>query len=227
MFGTYILDHLTNYHVLYSKNVQDAIWIYIIEHNKWNPDLGQSIKETFVEYHERFLDLQKKYNEERQDVQKYNTPNMLTALKTRESFDDIMLELIPNLVDGYQKLISYIDYVIKTSGLEISTFYYTDNPTNKAQIYYRNLRNLKKKQVIPSREFLIVLGLQLELSSEGIGKLLNYAGMIPLYSKNILEGKILYHLEELYSKYPSIFFDYDKEDEDLYIEKSDWDMEVK
>lgn len=212
----YMLDHLTNYHTLYSKNAHDAIWIYLVEQKKWDKSKNISILEQYKQYEEKFQELYCGYCEERKDLMGYNTPNMFSILQEKESFEDAMMDLIPSLEDGYQNLISYLEYIMKSESNWVSNFYYREDAINKAQIYYRNLQALKEEHKIPSREFLIVLCLQLELASDDIGKILTYAGMIPLYSKNLLEGKILYYLEELYNEHPSAFWSYRRMEEELY-----------
>ena len=53
--------------------------------------------------------------------------------------------------------------------------------------------------------FLVALGVHLEMDKDDINKMLDLAGMAPLYAKDRLEASIVFLLEELYCEMPSVF----------------------
>ena len=126
-------------------------------------------------------------------------------LKNQEDFDSTMREIIPSVVDGYSKLIRFIEQQMEKNGNSISEFDFQNDKEKISQIYYREIRNIKNKQKIPTRIFLISLGIHMNLPVDKINELLDYAGMMPLYSKDVLESRLIFYLESLYINNPSYF----------------------
>lgn len=199
----YMLMHEARFHKLYPKNCKDAIWIYIIEHNVW--DGKEPVKILYYEYKIRFDKLYEAYVQGKVQEDSFETRIVLMKLKNQEDFDSTMREIIPSVVDGYSKLIRFIEQQMEKNGNSISEFDFQNDKEKISQIYYREIRNIKNKQKIPTRIFLISLGIHMNLPVDKINELLDYAGMMPLYSKDVLESRLIFYLESLYINNPSYF----------------------
>ena len=73
--------------------------------------------------------------------------------------------------------------------------------------YYRRLEALRNEFEIPSRAFLIALGIHLEMNVMEIDRMLDLAGMAPLYSKDTVEGRLRFYLEMYQIENPELFAD--------------------
>ena len=199
----YMLMHEARFHKLYPKSYEDAIWIHMIEHNGWEKDVP--IPVVYDAYQKRYQDLYKAY-QKRNDIQApLETQIALWKLKDTVEFDQAMKEIIPSITDGYRKLIDFIEQQMRKTDTCISKFDFQNDKNSVSQIYYREIKNIREEQKIPSRIFLIALGIHMNLNVEKINELLDYAGMMPLYSKDILECRLIFYLENLYLCHPSYF----------------------
>lgn len=199
----YMLMHEARFHKLYPKNSEDAIWIYLIEHQIWKQK--EPVKVLYYAYKGRYDKLYETYMHGTVQENSLKTQMALITLKDQEDFDNAMRAIIPSVADGYGKLICFIDQEMKKNGISISEFDFQNNKEQVSQIYYREMRNIKNKKKIPSRIFLISLGIHMNLPVDKINQLLDYAGMMPLYSKDVLESRLLFYLENLYINNPSYF----------------------
>lgn len=204
----YMLSHEAGSYQLYPKNAEDAIWIYMIQHKTWKKGCGQSVKEMFEVYKKKYQKLCKEYIEK---PLSQGTEVILEKIVAMDHFEQLMGEIIPEMTAGYRRLIAYIEEMTEKSGLSVASFCYQGDPGARRQMYYRELRKLKNDCEVPSRMFLIALGIHLGLTVPGINHMLQEAGMIPLYSKNSLESRLIFYLEDLYLKQPVWFTDYDFE----------------
>ena len=67
------------------------------------------------------------------------------------------------------------------------------------------MRELERHHTMPSRIFLIALGIHLSMNTQQLNTMLELAGMGPLCPKDRLEGSIVFYLEELYCQIPTAF----------------------
>lgn len=74
------------------------------------------------------------------------------------------------------------------------------------QRYYKAIKNIRKEHTVPDRLFLVSLGVRLHMTVSDINKMLDLAGMGPLYANDRLEAAIVYVLEEVLIQNPSTFF---------------------
>lgn len=233
----YMLMRWAKFQKLYSRNPEDAIWIYLLER-------GGSMKpyKLFHEYYAKYLELYQAYLADMDKKQQFMTTDVAfhhivdyahrSSESTEQSnsaerdikFIAMIKSLLPSFESGYQKLISYLESMFYDTGEEDDVILGLEDCNAKRHkqkntpntvfqnnrgwldLYYRKIRELEKKRRIPSRAFLICLGLHFTMDSDQINALLNLAGMGPLCPKDHLEGSVIFYLEELYCQFPAFFF---------------------
>ena len=204
----YMLEHQAKYHSLYPKNIDDGIYIYMIKNKCWTPNLKISIQEIFDDYKKtanNMISHRKKIQNPLETFILWKNIRKTFLQSNNLGFEDYMEILLDNIDKGHKELIECIENLLYIQKVNVTALCTTTG--NGSQIYARQIRNLKNKGTIPSREFLIVLGIKLELSVDGIDKLLDLAGMIPLYSRDSLESYIRHCIETLMVESPNSFFD--------------------
>ena len=77
---------------------------------------------------------------------------------------------------------------------------------NYAKKYYKRYEKIKQNGTIPQRNFLVSLGVRLNMSVPQINQMLELAGMGPLCAGDRLEAAIIYYLEELDCQIPTYFY---------------------
>ena len=153
-----------------------------------------------------------------------------TAAATDEDFRQLMLERIPIFAMGNTALLDYIEgRFVRTlecqrgrmlpsemencrSNRKLTANYLFREDATFLNMYYKRRHKMKKYHKLPSRLFLIALGLRLALPLEEINRLLSLAGMSPLYAKDRLEGTIIFYVNKLMLYHPALFFYADPED---------------
>ena len=201
----HLLTRWAKFQELYAKNPEDAIWIYLLRKGS-----TQTPAQDFQRYFDRYQELYQAYCDEQAPKDKDDTMkthfalHKLLTVQDDQEFMQQMQALIPSFEQGYQQLIDYVDQVMEGLGENLNTLF-ENNPSCRSR-YYTQWRNLRKKRKLPSREYLVALGLHLQLSSDQINHLLHLAGMGPLCPKDRLEGAIVFYLEELYCQFPSMFY---------------------
>lgn len=217
-----LLMRWAKFQQLYSRNPNDAIWIYLLrkggsDHPR---DLFQSYKAEYERIREERLGAGRHSNGMPMDTEFFYGKIVDRAQQSvhqfRDEVDDGFRELMKenmNAFDqGYQKLLCYIDgffYDAEArdnrrirSGLPVAGSLFREGEDWK-KAYYSKVRALEKRQTMPCRSFLITLGLRLEMNTDQINRLLDLAGMGPLCPKDKLDGSVVLYLEEICCHYPS------------------------
>ena len=196
-----LLVRWAKYQKLYVKNPEDAIWIYMINTQKFD-----SPAKTFEAYYNGYLKLipQTTSDSLARNINTLRLDKELLEIINDKAFMDWMVEQIPVHKKCCHKLIDHLDLLLSEESINQ---WFGNNETLKRDKYYRKIRDLKEKGRIPERDFLISLGLRLKLGTEAINELLNAAGMGPLLAKDQIEGLVMFFIEELYCTYPSMFVD--------------------
>ena len=83
------------------------------------------------------------------------------------------------------------------------------------------MRDLENDHTLPSRLFLIALGIHLSMNTDQLNTMLELAGMGPLCPKDRLEGTIVFYLEELYCQFPTFFHP-----DSLEVDPVDFELQV-
>nr|WP_288732092.1 hypothetical protein [uncultured Anaerobutyricum sp.] len=228
-----VLMRWAKFQKLYSKHPEDAIWIYLIEKggistpantfsDYWNQYL--SLSSNYRKNEEaNILDTDVAFEVVKEFADKAETKSNSSFAESDEEFKKMIEELLPSFEKGYQKLMKLIDsYFVDIEELDDKLLGMDDLEQNHGlkkntpnilfgndkkwlDLYYRKIRELEKKHSIPSRTFLLALGLRLSLDTDKLNQLLEYAGMGSLCPKDRLEGSIVFYLEELYCQFPSFF----------------------
>lgn len=203
---------------LYPKNPEDAIWIYLIRHG-----CTKEPKKTFDKYHACYEKLlQESLGKEHGDKLPVDTfvagreipAGGVEALQDPEQdleFQTMIRRLLPSFQKGYARVMDYIDRC-----LEEVDYLTGDVRRIKPSEAFRNhpsfrrkysdvIKELRVKHELPSRMFLVALGIHLGMDTDHINELLEMAYMGPLCPKDRLEGSVAFYLEELYCNQPSIF----------------------
>lgn len=235
-----LLTRWAKYHRLYSKSPEDTIWIYLLARGGsrkpvvlferyWNAylDICREVGEDGII---------PKPDQARADTQILHRDILELAEQDPDAasadgdFRQFMLERLPIFAMGNTALLDYVESLfVQTlecqsgrmlpSELEncrsnrklTANYLFREDPTflNK---YYKRRHKMKKYHKLPSRLFLIALGLRLALPMEEINKLLALAGMSPLYAKDRLEGTVIFYLNKLMLYHPALFFYPDPEE---------------
>lgn len=219
----HLLTRWARYHKLYSRNPSDAIWIYLL-----NRGGSLTPRKLFRQYYEVYDRLKKEYIENADEASldtQVAFVRLTSAQEDRpgdEEFACRIRSLLPSFRDGYRKLLDYIDeFFVDIEeeddcrlGLEHSGGHRRNTPNTVFQdntwrdAYYRKIRSLSMEQIMPSRSFLIALGLRLSMNISQMNKLLDLAGMGHLCPKDHIEGMIVFLLEELECLFPSYFHEH-------------------
>lgn len=225
-----VLMRWAKFQKLYSKHPEDAIWIYLIEKG-----CSSTPASTFKDYWDQYIIISDNYRKQPSVHNVLDTDialgkvikfadspgnaNAASSAVNDVKFKTMMEELMPSFEQGYQKLMRLIDsYFMDEDRLlglnELKEDHRSQKDTPNTlfrndkkwlDLYYRKIRDLEKRHSIPSRSFLIALGLRLSLDTDQLNQLLEYAGMGTLCPKDRLEGSIVFYLEELYCQFPSFF----------------------
>ena len=208
-----LLARHARFHKLYPKNPEDAIWIYLLE--KGGSDVPAAL---FDAYWDVYLEESARckgnapqryakgtvavFNEIKSDARKAKAACIAEA-----SSDAVYREMVHRHIqeygNGYWRLEEFIDR--KFEAFRTSPNQMWENHTKFKSAYYDRMQALREDRKLPERMFLVALGIHLELDKEDINKMLELAGMAPLYAKDRLEGAVIFLLEELECKMPSVF----------------------
>lgn len=217
----FMLANKARYHELYPKNAEDVVWMYLIEHKVWTKERRIPIMEVFEQYFQRFQCLQS--NIMPKERKSLKTQYLKSEIILNADFDDAMMKVIPGMTKGYQQLIAYINKALKRSELSIATLEYVGIGNSQRQKYYRALDGLRHEYIVPSRGFLMALGIHLGLEIEEIDHMLQLAGMRPVYSKEHAESRLRYYLELYQAERPDLFTKNDDKLTDVQMKRAGTD----
>lgn len=202
---------------LYPKHPEDAIWIYLLRRGG-----SMEPRKVFDDYYAYFIKAREKYIEEQRSDAALDTflagkeipvtdKNVSMDPETDLEFQKMIDRLLPSFMRGYEKLMNRIDELMSTwdevdfrvrKRKASEVFRGNESFLRK---YRKVINDLRKNHELPSRMFLIALGIHLGQDSDSLNNLLEMAGMGPLCPKDRLEGSIAFYLEELYCEMPMTF----------------------
>lgn len=230
-----LLMRWAKFQKLYSRNPHDAIWIYLLEKGGSNRphDLFCQYDNTFQQIRREYQRQKGQLSENPLNTQLFFDALVQEARSSETDLDAVdpgfiaaMEKGMPSFEQGYQKLLDHIDSLFTSFVDDVKQMRDTEdlppdasrrmrskhsanntfqNDDSWRQIYYRKIRDLKNRKIIPCRAFLIALGLRLGMNTDQLNYLLDLAGMGPLCPKDKLEGTVVFYLEELYCNFPSYF----------------------
>ena len=227
-----LVDH-AKYHRLYTKNPADVIAIYLLV-NGGSPEPKRMFDAYYQQYcamaiHHDAPHKNGIFNDTEiahQFVLQEASHATVNAVSDR-GFYLMMQRLIPDFSTAYKKLLDYIQHFFIHPEAESAMPTYPDHcavhnssclpgkrltPNERFQqdsdfreIYYKNIRKIRDSHEIPSRSFLISLGVRLNMDVSQINEMLHLAGMGPLYANDRIEAAVVYVLEELFCQIPTYF----------------------
>ena len=229
-----LLTRWAKFQKLYSKHPMDAIWIYLIEKGGSDRpyELFEIYRKEYDRLFRSYNDENNQTGKLDTKVafetitgyahKKIGISDLNDETFCDPDFSEMMRKLIPSFADGYRKLMDKLEsYFVNVEEIDtkigLSDLYEKDNGKKTTanirfkgdrkwlDMYYRKIRELEKDHIIPSRTFLIALGIRLDLDAEKINELLECAGMGRLCPKDRLEGSIVFYLEEMEMQFPSYF----------------------
>lgn len=236
-----------HYQKLYSKNPDDAIWIYLLERGG-----SPEPKELFASYKAQYERMKEAYIAPIREklamdtgiaydhIKRVAKGGSVNTIYDRE-FTQMMRDLMPAFERSYQKLLAYIElhfpYLEREDALDQGLVEleeelrrkkrrrfgwgrgekqrgYMDKRSSPNEMfdlkytkkYYRAYKQIEDDHSVPSRTFLVSLGVRLNMSIQQINKMLDLAGMGPLCAGDRLEAAIIYYLEELDCQIPTYFY---------------------
>ena len=202
---------------LYSRNPEDAIWIYLLE--RGGSDMPAAL---FDAYWDIYVQEQDRYDREQGKAPRRLPKGTVlvhdeitvaarrakmasvSAAAADRIYRDLVRSHIQDYANGYWRLVEYIDKQFQPFRSSANERWKDHASFHHA--YYERMQALRDRRELPSRLFLVALGIHLEMDKDSINKMLDLAGMGPLYAKDRLEGSVVFLLEELYCKMPSVFF---------------------
>lgn len=206
------LQRYGKYPKLNAKNIEDSITIFSLC-NQLNYNQCQELKK-------HFSSILNHIPEERKRQKKYTyfstiqLESELLSIRTLLDFETFIDKNTEAFTNSYINLSDFIDSYISLNTLNDSQMTGTlnsfltetiDNPRLVAS-YNTMLSKLRCHGIVPSRIYLLALGIHLSMTAEDINTMLRFAGMEPLCAKDKLESIILFAAEYAVIQNPEIEF---------------------
>ena len=209
------LQRYGKYPRLYSKNIEDAIYIFALNQGM-TYKMAASLQDQFdyiigeIANSNARNNMQIPYNETMQ------FQSQLLSLNDIKQFEGFITENITTFTSSNEKLVSFIDAYIK-----INTFEFTGADTEESlngfletkirnpkivNHYNKLISSLRNYRVVPKRNALIAFGVYLDMSLGDVNQMLSMAGMEPLCAKDKIECVIIYAIESAILNNPDIEF---------------------
>lgn len=186
---------------LYVKSLEDAVCIFVLR--------SEYLAHTYETYL-GVLDMVKHEFQKESEVQRkaYTTEHLseyFANLKSLEEMVEFVKTNTPSYKQAYSKLYSYI---IAFLHINLQSEHTTDGDGRKASFHAMatesqwssSLRHciseIRNKRWFPLRHKIISLGLHLNMDTDAINRMLQYAQMETLYAKNPIEASIMWAIEE-------------------------------
>lgn len=194
-----LLQRYGRFPELYSKSLEDAICIFVIE----NVDP----EKRWVEY-DNILNTIKKVvlnedGDESSDINTVNFNEKLSDVKTVSDLERFVFENVSVFAKAYNELYKYIEINIESNYLNPDfAESYANNIYDMAVVqgWSSSLRQavsaIRQRKWYPTRDKIISLGLHLSMTNDQINEMLEIAHMKPLYAKNIFESVIMFLVED-------------------------------
>lgn len=186
---------------LYVKSLEDCACMFVLQ--------SESLAHTYETYL-NLLDLIRQEINGTADIERRAfTTNRLSKFFVNVKSTEEMIEFarvhVPSYKQAYSRLYSYIMAFLQ---LNLRNEIINDNDGRKASFHSMasesgwssSLRHciseIRNRRWFPLRHKVISLGLHLNMDTEGINDILQYAQMAPLYVKNPTEASIVWAIEE-------------------------------
>ncbi len=186
---------------LYIKSLEDAVCIFVLR------------SEHLAHTYETYLTVLDMVKQEFQDAPEilhstYTTKHLSASFANLKSLEEMVTFVkanTPSYKQAYSKLYSYIiaflqinlqnEYIVDGDGHKAS-FHAMATESQWSSSLRHCISEIRNKRWFPLRHKIISLGLHLNMDTDAINKMLQYAQMEPLYAKNPLEASIMWAIEE-------------------------------
>lgn len=186
---------------LYVKSLEDSVCMFVLE--------SEYLPHTYETYL-RMLDMIQQEFQGVTEVQRkaYTTRHLseyFANLRSLEEMIEFAKTNAPSYKQAYSRLYSYI---IAFLHVNLQSEHMTDGDGRKTSFHAMatesqwssSLRHciseIRNKRWFPLRHKIISLGIHLNMDTDAINRMLQYAQMEPLYAKNPLEAAIMWAVEE-------------------------------
>ena len=193
-----LLTRYGKYPALYSKNPQDAIYIYLINNRKDFKDY-----DVYEDKYKTFFVRDQK-EAERKDLQEPQTcllDERLARVQTDQEFQKFMEENVEVFQRRNHEFYDFVSKYMEKQGLNANNLAEDKKIKN---IYNNAFSNFKKNGLIPKRSLLLALGIHLSMQVEDMNYMLELAGMEALCPKDRLEAAVIFAMEDLYLNNPVV-----------------------
>lgn len=186
---------------LYVKSLEDAVCIFVLE--------SKTLAHTYETY-SSVLDMVKEEFQGESEVQNAacTTGHLsvcFSSLSSIEEMVDFLKTNIPSFKQAYSKLYSFIiaylyvnlqsENMVEGDGRKTS-FHAMAVESQWSSSLRNCITEIRKKRWFPLRHKVISLGLHLNMDTDAINQMLQYAQMEPLYPKNPVEAAIIWAMNE-------------------------------
>ncbi len=183
-----LLQKYGRYPALYSKSLEDCIFIFVIHHYSGNRTekyqyILNNIKASLVRPSE----------EEEGNITTGVLDEMLSRVADERELEEFISENIDTFSYAYHKLYSYIKVFM---GEAERTRTFSVQELAEAQEWSSSLRQcvsaIRQRKWYPTRNKIISLGLHLNMDLAQVDQMLDFAHMEPLCPENVLESVMIY-----------------------------------
>lgn len=186
---------------LYIKSLEDCVCMFVLE--------SDTLDATYENY-ERVLALVKQELQTLEDAQPsaYTTGQLTEYFASVKSLDEMVnfaKTYVPSFKEAYAKLYKYIVAYLE---INLGSEHEEDEDGRKASFHSMangsawssSLRHciseIRNKKWLPLRHKIISLGIHLNMDTDAINQMLQYAQMEPLYANNPLEAAVMWAVDE-------------------------------
>lgn len=182
---------------LYVKTLEDSVCMFVLR--------SDTLPHTYACYLEVLEYIREELRKDAQAVQySYDTVGMSEHFGTLRSMEELVCFAKSNLSSfqaSYGRLYSYILAFVKINLQDIGDDQYVSFHSMASESGWSSslrhcISEIRNKRWFPLRHKIISLGLHLNMDLDDMNKMLAYAQMEPLYSKNPVEAAVIFALEE-------------------------------
>ena len=207
------LQRYGKYPQLYTKNIEDAIFIFALNQGM-TFKAAMSLQDQFHLAMEYSMDLTVGKQASAKNYETIYMQTELMSLRDIKQFEKFVADNINAFLSSYEKLISFIDAYVEVNTLDptgeepqmsLNSFLHSriKNP-NLINYYNKVISKLRSRRIVPKRNVLIMLGVYLDMSLDDVNQMLAMAGMEPLCAKDKMECIIIYAIESAILNNPDI-----------------------
>lgn len=186
---------------LYVKSMEDSICIFVLQ--------SSTLEHTYENYTNLLNIVKSEFeNEPAEQHEPYPTVNLSERLADVHSLDEMIAFAkmnVPSYRQAYNRLYDYINFYLM---LNLSSEYIIDGDGRISSVHSMTTESrwssslchcvyeIHQRKWFPLRHKVISLGLHLNMDTDSINQMLQFAQMEPLYAKNPIEAAIIWAINE-------------------------------